>query len=99
MSCGCWDTSITQGETWRRVVVWTDEAGTAVPLDDATAEMSVGGTAVSITIGPEDGTLHLLLTDTETTALPTGSHDYTLWVTTGDGDRTPLLCGSVYVTA
>lgn len=91
-----------QGETWRRTLTWKVD-GTAVNLTLYTAAMQIRDTkgkllasitsSSGITLGGYAGTIALLIAKSVTSAMPSGSHDYDLELTSSGGETTPLIAG------
>jgi hypothetical protein len=94
--------SVYQGEYWAPAVQVEDDAG--VPIDltgyDARMQVRTGGDALLVELTVGNGkvtisgtTLTLILDETETAALASGSHNYDLFLTSPVGRDTPLLAG------
>lgn len=96
MSCGH-DVTANLGETFTLDVVYKDSLGVPVDISLYTARWTVNGSIYTspsneVTIGPEAGTIHLLLTTTQVNTLGAGVYDYILVLTNpalpaGEGDK------------
>lgn len=100
-----------QGSTFRRRLTLKDSEGALVDLSGYTARMQVRAKVESsaviaslttengrITIGGTDGTITLLLSATETAALPAGGYVYDLEIVNGLSDVVRLLEGQFIVS-
>lgn len=107
---GIWNPNCRQGETFTRVITWEDSAGDLVNLTGYSAKIQLRdtrtGTVIDeftdttpsgITLGGAAGTITWTVTATETGALPVGSLDYDLRLTSGTSVVTYLLAGHLNV--
>lgn len=99
--------TIERGETWSRLLTWTDENDTLINLTGCTAKMQirkvVGGALVlelsttngRITLGGSAGTIALTVTDEDTATFPIDSARYDLVITFPSGASEKILRGSI----
>lgn len=119
MTAGTYHIAVDQGATFRKTITWKDGAGSAVNLTGYTARMQVrqsfasSSTIISATtangkiaLGGSLGTISILLSATETAAIPVASPNdfsdafvgvYDLELVAPNGDVTRLLQGSFIV--
>jgi len=74
MSCANLNFSVCRGGTFRQPLVYQDSTATPIDISTWTATWTVGTTeytssSINVVIGPEDGTIHLVLTSTQVDAL------------------------------
>jgi hypothetical protein len=112
MTAGKLNFVIEQGATFRRDIIWKDEAGTPINLTGYTARMQIrehlsSATPLAelttangkITLTAASGKLTLLLTATETNALRAGTALYDLELVDAAGNVTRLLQGQIMIEA
>jgi len=94
------------GDTFTRIITWTEDDGTPIDLTSASVEWSLvgGGIQQQYVDSPEasitnaaGGEVSLVLTPTQTRSLAGGTHAYELTVTMVDATRITLLFGSLSV--
>lgn len=105
MSCPVQNLTACRGTTFRQDLLYTDSAGTPIDISTWTATWTVGddtytSSSVNVTIGPEAGTIHLVLSTTQVDALAIRT-PYRLVLSNptfpeGFGD-TPILEGKIEV--
>lgn len=109
---GLYRTTLSQGESFSRTLTWTDSGGNLVNLTGYTAKMDlrsspVGSTTAlltltdtsGLTLGGAAGTIVWEMTDVQTLLLPTGTVAYDLRLTSGGGEVTYLIYGTIAVRA
>ena len=95
-----------QGATFEYVLTWTNPDGTPINLTGYTARMQIRRRTTSqqlvetlttengkITLGGEDGTITLNLSDEDTAAMAPAQHQYDLELVSSGGEVTRLLMG------
>jgi hypothetical protein len=100
MSCPVLNLEVCQGETFRRTLVYKDSNEIPVDIDAWSGTFRVGTDVYTsdgdeITIGPEAGTIHLMLTTNQVAALPSATVKYLVTLSNpafpaGQGDVTIL---------
>lgn len=108
---GQWNVTIDQGATFDVTLLWRDETGTPVDLSGYTARAQIRSQVTSatplvdltdgdgITLGGGAGTIQLVISDTDTSALPAPFDGvWDLELESGTGTVTRLLAGTVTVT-
>ncbi len=107
---GQYNTTCSKGSTFVRVLTWRDSGGSLVNLTGYTARLTIRSgyhststqlldltQASGLTLGGVAGTITWALTSTQTGTLPVGVVYYDLKLTSGAGDVTYLLYGSITV--
>lgn len=110
MKPGRYNYRIVQGDTFQNAPVWKINS-LPVNVTDYTARMQIRRSATSdtslieltsenggITVGTVDGSFTLYMSDTTTSALPTGDFVYDLEITSPDAVVTTLLNGGFTVS-
>lgn len=108
MSAGTHDILIEQGATFKQRIVWKNSLGVAIDLTGFTAKMQARKSYTApdilvqlttenggITLGGINGTIDLLLTATQTSALSFTSGMYDIELISGTGEVTRLLAGEI----
>lgn len=105
MSCPVQNLSACRGATFRQDLLYTDSANVPIDISTWSATFTVGddvytSSSANVTIGPEAGTIHLVLSTTQVDALEIRT-DYRVVLTNpgfpvGFGD-TPILEGKIEV--
>lgn len=98
-----------QGATFNQVITWKDSANAPIDLTGYTARMQIRQKVSSsvalalttengrITLGGAAGTIDLLVSSTDMTALPSGPYTYDLELVSGSGIVSRLLMGTFVV--
>jgi len=101
--------TIERGETWSRILTWTDENGTPVNLTGCSAKMQarkvVGGAIIielsttngRISLGGIAGTITLTIADEDTATFPIDSARYDLLITFPSGTSEKILRGAMEI--
>jgi len=113
LTAGIHNFTCEQGATFRRVVTWSDEDGTAINLSGCTARMQVRnthettspvlsllstGNNPAITIVPNTGTITVVIPATTTSTLTEGPKVYDIEVVMTNQDVVRLLQGQFIVS-
>lgn len=82
MQAGVYDINIDQGSTWTLQLIWKDDAGIPIDLTNyvarmqvrkdfrsSTTELDLSSPSAGITLGGVAGTIHIVATETETSAI------------------------------
>ena len=106
---GVYNLTIVQRETFSLVATWRDSADAAIDLTGYTAAMDIvddTGTVLidvgvdgTITLGGAAGTVTVTIPAATTATFAAGAYRYDLFLTSGGGQATQLLKGSVVVEA
>lgn len=107
MSAARHDFVVEQGTTWRRVLEYKNADGTVFVLTGWTASMQIRQRhtsaapllALTPTVVGAAGTVTMLITSAQTSALPTGRIVYDLELVAPSGEVTRLIEGSMLVDA
>lgn len=111
MPAGEYDIRVEQGATFQRTITWSDSVGNPIDLTGYTARLQMrnnlndptpfldlttenGG----ITLGGAQGTVTLLATDEQTSAIDSKKGVYDLEIELSDGSVVRLLAGKVTVS-